>query len=102
MELSSHARLRWLQRCGHLDFSTEVAGLRRASKRTLNRLRRGWERSNGVGTWPAWYDYLVSPGGALFISDEGSVLTVLLLREVKQWDNRRSMDDRLKRKHTIV
>lgn len=102
MELTAHARQRWLQRCRHLDYDAEVAALRRAGKTTLNRLRRSWERSQGVGTWPAHYDYLVGPSGTLFVVVDGHVLTVMLLREVKYWDNRRSKDDRLRRRHALV
>jgi hypothetical protein len=102
MRLSPHARERWQQRCSHLDLQTELLGSRRAGKAILNRLRRGWERAQGVGTWPAHYAYLVSPSGAVFVACDGVALTVMLVREVKQWDNRRSAADRLRRKHGLV
>jgi hypothetical protein len=61
MRLSTHAKERWQQRCSHLDLEAEWAAQRSASKRLLNMLRRSWERSQGVGTWPAHYDYWVTP-----------------------------------------
>ena len=102
MRLSTHARQRWQERCAHLELDEELATLRRASKATLNRLRRGWERSNGVGTWPASHDYFVSQNGVIFIEAGGQAITVLLVRDVKRWDVRRSIDDRLRRKHAII
>ncbi|OGR27290.1 MAG: hypothetical protein A2139_07855 [Desulfobacca sp. RBG_16_60_12] len=102
MWLTPHARVRWLQRCSHLDLDTEFDAAKRASKAMINRLRRGWERSQGVGTWPAHYDYLVSPGGAVFIACDGVVITIMRAKDVKQWDNRTVADDRLRRRHAIV
>lgn len=101
MTLTPHAWQRWRQRCSHLDMDFEVAGLKRAGKRVLNTLRRSWERSQGVGTWPAHYNYLISPGGAVFIVCDGIVITVLTARQIKSWERRRSADDRLRRKHCV-
>lgn len=102
MRLTNHARDRWQQRCSHLDLDGEWAERRRAGKRLLNMLRRGWERSQGVGTWPAHYDYLVTPGGAVFVSDCDVVITVMRIKDIKRWDNRTTTDDRLKRRHALV
>lgn len=94
MRLSKHARERWEERCGSLDMDVEISTAKRASKAVLNRLRRSWDRSQGAGTWPADHDYLVTTGGCLFIVSCGVVITVLLLRDIKEWQRRRSRDDR--------
>ena len=102
MRLSTHAKERWQQRCSHLDLEAEWAAQRPASKRLLNMLRRSWERSQGVGTWPAQYDYWVTPGGAVFVADCGAVITVMTIKDIKRWDQRATADDRLKRRHVIL
>ena len=70
-------------------------------KALLNHLRRGWERSQGVGTWPAQHAYMTSPGGALFVIANDVVITVLLVREVKRWNRRRESDDRDRRRGAL-
>lgn len=102
MRLTNHARERWQQRCSHLDLDTEVANSRRAGKAVLNKLRRGWEAAQGVGTWPAEHAYLVTPGGCLFVVSEGIVITVMLVKEIKGWDSRRDKDERDKRRHRLL
>jgi hypothetical protein len=68
----------------------------------LNRLRRSWERSQGVGTWPAHYSYLVSPSGVVFIVCDSVVLTVMVAKEIKMWTNRRRADDRMRRRNALL
>ena len=105
MILSAHAKERWVQRCHGLDFYEEYTGAKRAGKSLLNKLRQGWERGHGVGTWPAYHDYMVSTNGVVFIIGEASgtpvVITVIRTKELKQWRNQRAVDDRLRRKHAI-
>lgn len=98
MRLTTHAEQRWKERCSHLCLSVEVQSCKPAGKSILNRLRRGWERSQGVGTWPANHDYLVSLNGVLFIISEGTVITVLLVKDIKRWSNRVVRDDRTRRR----
>ena len=102
MRLTDHARKRWRQRCSHLDIHDELAASRRAGKRLLNKLRRGWERAQGSGTWPTDRVYLVSPGGAVFIVCDGAIVTVVTTRDIKTWDHRAERDDRLRRRHALV
>ena len=102
MRLTPHAYQRWRQRCSHLDPDLEMAGLKRAGKGVINRLRRSWERAQGVGTWPAHQTYLVGPNGTLFIVVDGFVLSVMLVRDIKRWDSRRCKEDRTRRKHGLV
>lgn len=99
MKFTLHARERWQQRCSHLDLQTEMGRLRRAGKRVVNTLRSSWERSQGVGTWPAHQDYLMSPSGVVFIVADGVVITVLTVRDIKRWGRRRAKDDRQRRRH---
>jgi hypothetical protein len=101
VRLSPHAWERWQQRCSHLDLQSEMSRLRRAGKRIINTLRSSWERSQGVGTWPAHQDYLLSPGGAVFIVCSGTVITVLTVREIKYWERRRIQADRQRRRHSF-
>ena len=102
MRLTTHAKERWQQRCSHLDLEAEWAARRSASKRLINMLRRGWERSQGVGTWPASQDYLVTPSGCLFIIGNEVVITVLRIKDIKRWAARQDRDDRLNRRHALV
>ncbi len=105
MILTAHARERWAQRCHGLDFYEELTGSKPAGKRIINLLRRGWERSQGVGTWPAHHDYRVSPNGVVFVigsdGDTPVVVTVLRTREIKRWRAVAVADDRLRRKHAL-
>ena len=105
MILSAHAKERWAQRCHGLDFYDEFTGARRAGKSVLNKLRKGWERGHGVRTWPAQHDYLVSANGVVFIIGEAfgtpMVITVMRTKEIKQWRNQATVDDRLRRKHAL-
>lgn len=104
MILTAHAKERWAQRCHGLDFYEELTNSKPAGKRIINLLRRGWERSQGVGTWPAQHDYLVSANGVVFIIGEAfgtpTVITVMRTKEIKQWRSQATVDDRLRRKHT--
>lgn len=102
MYLTKHARARWNERCDGLDIDDEILAAKRASKSVINRLRRSWDRSQGAGTWPASNNYLVSPSGCLFIVDGQAVITVLLLREIKAWSQRRSKDDRERKRCRAV
>jgi hypothetical protein len=102
VRLTTHARERWQQRCSHLDLYNELAGARRAGKRLLNKLRRGWERAQGQGTWPTNRQYLVTPSGIVFIVCEGSIITVVTIKDIKLWDHRAERDDRLRRRHALV
>lgn len=102
MILTAHARERWAQRCHGLDFYEELTNSKPAGKRIINLLRRGWERSQGVGTWPAHHDYRVSPNGVVFIVCNGVVMTILVMWEIKFWDRRRAADDRARRRHALV
>lgn len=102
MRMTRHAQERWQQRCSHLDLATELAGARRAGKRILNKLRSGWERAQGIGTWPAHYDYFTSVNGVVFVTCDGAVLTVMRTKDVKRWNNRHNQDDRLRRRHALV
>lgn len=105
MILSNHAKARWGQRCHGLDFYDEYTGAKRAGKSVLNKLRKGWERGHGVGSWPAQHDYLVSANGVVFIIDDSEgtavLITVLRTKELKQWRTRATIDDRLRRKHAL-
>ena len=102
LNMSLHAKQRWVQRCNHLDVLDELSTLRRANKALINTLRRSWERSHGVGTWPAHYGYYTSRGGALFImGDKQQIITVMRTKEIKQWRNQATVDDRLRRKHAL-
>lgn len=98
MRLTTHAQDRWKQRCNHLCLSVEIGSSKPAGKPLLNRLRRSWERAQGVGTWPARHSYMVSPGGAVFIINDGIVVTVLLVRDIKHWSDRTARDDRIRRR----
>ena len=104
MILTAHAKERWAQRCHGLDFYEELTNSKPAGKRIINLLRKGWERSQGVGTWPAHHDYRVSPNGVVFIIGEAfgtpMVITVMRTKEIKQWRSQATVDDRLRRKHT--
>ena len=104
MILTAHAKERWAQRCHGLDFYEELTNSKPAGKRIINLLRKGWERSQGVGTWPAHHDYRVSPNGVVFVIGEAfgtpMVITVLTVRDLKRWERRRLNEDRLRRKHT--
>lgn len=102
MKFSTHAWQRWQQRCSHLDLTVEVDGARRAGKAMLNRLRRNWERAQGVGTWPASQDYLVTPGGCLLVVGNEVVITVMMVRDLKQWGARQDREDRLKRRNALL
>lgn len=102
MRLTTHARGRWQQRCSHLDLYNELASARRAGKRLLNKLRRGWERSQGAGTWPIDRTYLVSSSGIVFIVCNEAIITVVTIRDIKAWDQRAERDDRLRRRHALV
>lgn len=102
MRLSRHARERWEQRCAGMDMNAEITGAKRASKAVLNRLRQSWDRSQGTGTWPGQHDYLVTPSGCLFIVCGEVVITVLLLRDIKIWRNRRMKDDRERKRCRAV
>ena len=105
MILSDNAKARWGQRCHGLDFYDEYTGAKRAGKSVLNKLRKGWERGHGVGSWPAHHEYLVSTNGVVFIigDSEGTavLITVLRTKELKQWRTRATIDDRLRRKHAL-
>ncbi len=102
MILTAHARERWAQRCHGLDFYEELTGSKPAGKRIINLLRRGWERSQGVGTWPAHHDYRVSPNGVVFVIRGGdTVVTAMTVRDIKRWDTKRCADDRLKKKRAL-
>ena len=102
MILSAHAKERWAQRCHGLDFYDEFTGARRAGKSLLNKLRKGWERGHGVGSWPAHLDYLVSANGVLFVIGEAEgapvLITVMRTKELKQGRVRAAVEDRLRRK----
>ena len=103
LNMSLHAKQWWMQRCNHLDILDELSTLRRANKAIINTLRRSWERSHGVGTWPAHYGYYTSRGGALFImGDKQQIITVMLVKEVKKWRVRRAEDDRMRRRHALL
>ena len=102
MKFSTHAWQRWQQRCNHLDVAVEVDNARRAGKGMLNRLRRNWERAQGSGTWPASHDYLVTPGGCLFIVSNEVVITVMMVKELKQWGARQTREDRMKRRNALL
>lgn len=101
MRLTTHAQERWKQRCDHLCLSVEIGSSKPAGKTLLNRLRRSWERSQGVGTWPAHHAYMVSTGGALFIVCDGTIITVLLVKDIKRWSNRTERDDRSRRRGSL-
>ena len=101
MRLSIHAQQRWNERCGHLSLPVEIGSWRPASKATLNRLRRSWERSQGVATWPADHLYMTSPGGALFVIANDVVITVMLMRDIKRWHRRQDKDDRARRRGAL-
>lgn len=92
MILTAHAKERWAQRCHGLDFYEELTNSKPAGKRIINLLRKGWERSQGVGTWPAHHDYRVSPNGVVVVACGELVVTVMRTRQVKTWyaDRRRA------------
>ena len=100
MKFTLHAQERWQQRCSHLDLTSELAKVKRASKRVVNTLRGNWERARGVGTWPAHQDYLTTPGGAVLIVCNSIVITVLTVRDLKRWERYRLNEERLRRRHT--
>lgn len=95
MILSNHAKARWGQRCHGLDFYDEYTGAKRAGKSVLNKLRKGWERGHGVGSWPAHHEYLVSTNGVvLVVGRDEVIITVLNMADIKRWERRRKRERR--------
>ena len=103
LNMSLHAKQRWMQRCSHLDAFDELSTVRRANKQIINALRQGWEWSHGVGTWPANHGYYTSRSGVLFIMvDNNQIITVMLVKDVKRWRNRRAAEARLRRRNALL
>lgn len=91
MKFTTHGWTRWQQRCHHLDWSTEMAGAKRPSKRVRNTVDYACGKRFSYGD----SYYLLTPGGAvLIVGADHTVITTFTLADAKRRARIRQAADR--------